>query len=360
LVHDWLTGMRGGEKVLEVLCGLFPCADVFTLFHFKGTVSSVIESMTIHTSFLQKALLVERFYRYYLPFFPYAIEQFDMTDYKLIISTSHCVAKGVIPPPDAYHLNYCFTPMRYVWDVFHDYFAYRKGNRIKSLSAKVFATHLRQWDIAASHRVDRFVAISEYVARRIKKYYRRDADIVYPPVDTDFYTPGPSKDSDFYLMVSALVPYKRVDIAVKAFNRLGYPLCIIGTGPEKGKLEKMARSNIKFVGFVEDCNLRAYYRRCQALIFPGKEDFGISPVEAQACGKPVIAYDDGGARETVIHDVTGILFQAQDDMSLAEAVEKSRHTEFDPEVMTSNAHKFSTSVFIERFKKLIMSEHTSL
>jgi glycosyltransferase involved in cell wall biosynthesis len=299
LVHDWLTGMRGGEKVLEVFCELFPDAHLYTLLHNEGSLSNTIESMDIRTSFIQKLPLIKKKYRHLLPIFPTAIERFDLRGYDLVLSSSHCVAKGVVTSANTLHICYCFTPMRYIWDLYNLYFGKERAGKFTRLATSLVLNYLRKWDVASSNRVNKFVAISRYIAERIKKNYGRDSDLIYPPVDCSYFKPVLSH-KDFYLMVSPLAPNKRVDIAVEAFNSIGLPLIVIGSGQEDKKLEKMAGKNIKLMGWQSDEIVREHYANCKALIFPGVEDFGIVPLEAQACGKPVIAFGEGGALETII------------------------------------------------------------
>jgi glycosyltransferase involved in cell wall biosynthesis len=280
LVHDWLTGMRGGEKVLAELCAIFPEAPIFTLFHFPGSVSAAIESHPIHTSFLQRAPGLRRHYRRYLPLFPAAIEDFDLAGFELVISSSHCVAKGIIPPPDGLHVCYCHTPMRYAWDQEHAYFPRRRGlaARLRALTL----TALRAWDAASAARVDLFIANSSFVARRIHAFYGRDAEVVHPPVAVDFFTPASApvgerrEDSGYALVVSALAPYKRVEVAIAACERAGIPLCIAGDGPERERLARLAGPGTRLLGRVGDAALRDLYRGARLLLQPGVEDFGIA------------------------------------------------------------------------------------
>jgi glycosyltransferase involved in cell wall biosynthesis len=297
IVHDWLTGMRGGEKCLEVFCELFPEATIFTLLHNKGSVSKIIESMDIKTSFIQHLPKAPTKYRSYLPLFPKAIESFDLSGYELILSSSHCVAKGIRKPKDSLHVCYCYTPMRYAWMFYDEYF----GNLsiMKRMLIKPLLGRLRRWDLKTNEGVDFFIAISDNIKDRISNCYSRDSYVIYPPVDIDRFSLS-NESEDFYLIVSALVPYKRVDLAVDAFNQNGKRLLIIGTGNSQESLKKKAKNNIEFLGWSSDDEIAGYYKRCKALIFPGEEDFGIVPVEAQACGKPVIAYAKGGALETVV------------------------------------------------------------
>jgi glycosyltransferase involved in cell wall biosynthesis len=359
IIHDWLTGMRGGERVLEVLCGLYPQADLYTLIHVKHRLSGIIEGMRIKTSFLQGFPGVMKYYRYYLALFPSAIEHFDLRDYDLIISSSHCVAKGILPMPEALHICYCHTPMRYVWDMQFDYFR-RSRNPLRNLLISTFANYLRIWDVTASQRVDEFIANSRYVQQRIKKYYRRESAIIHPPVNCDFFQPlRDAREGDYYLAVTALVPYKRMDLAVEAFNRLGKPLLIVGDGQGMNDLKKRAKRNIEFLGWQSDEKVRDYYQGCRALIFPGKEDFGITPVEAQACGKPVIAYGRGGVLETVRpfpqERPTGLFFSQPTSDSLIQAVElfERNRDHFDPQVNRENALSFDQEKFREKIRSFV-------
>lgn len=351
--------MRGGERVLEVLCELYPEADLYTLIYFKNPLSRTIERMKIKTSFIQRFPGVSKYYRYYLSFFPAAIEHFDLRGYDLVISSSHCVAKGVLPMPESLHISYCHTPMRYVWDMQFEYFK-KSGNPLQNLLISTLANYLRIWDVTSSQRVDAFIANSRYVQQRIKKYYRRESTVIYPPVNCDFFQPsGGSQKSDYFLMVTALVPYKRVDLAIEAFNRLGKPLLIVGDGQGMKDLKKRAKSNIKFLGWQSDEKVRDYYQGCRALIFPGKEDFGITPMEAQACGRPVIAYGEGGVLETVRpfpqESPTGVFFDEPTADSLIQAVdlfEKNRDR-FDPQVIRKKALPFDQKVFREKIRSFV-------
>lgn len=350
LIHDWLTGMRGGEKVLEVFCELFPEARLFTLIHKKGSVSKTIETMDIQTSFLQKLPFIFQKYRYFLPFFPYAIERFDLRDYDLIISLSHCVALGVITHPASCHISYCFTPIRYAWDMNHDYFGDRRG--ISRLIISWSLTHLRQWDVTASHRVDKFVSISKHVSNRIRKFYRRDSTVIYPPVNIDNYHTI-EKYENFYLIVSALSPYKRIDIAVNAFNLLKLPLVIIGEGPQYKQLQSHAGDNISFIGWQPDNVVSDYFARCKAFIFCGEEDFGITVLEANAAGRPVIAYRAGGALETIIEGETGVFFDDPTPASLAEAIENFNPLDYHSEKIRKHAMQFNRTQFKKQISDYI-------
>jgi len=360
IVHDWLTTMRGGERCLEVFCELFPEADLYTLLHIPGACSEKIEKRNLHTSFIQQLPFYASKYRSYLPLFPFAIERFNLKEYDLVLSSSHCVAKGVIPGPNALHICYIYTPMRYIWDMFDEYFSEEKVGKLQRNLIQSIATFLRAWDVSSSDRVDHFISISRHVQKRVQKYYRRDSEILYPPVDTKFFQPGAQKEG-YYLIAGGLVPYKRVELAVEAFNRLQEPLVIIGAGPEGERLRKMAGfPGIKFLGYQSNESLRRYYQSCRALIFPGEEDFGIVPVEAMACGRPVIAYGRGGALETVIprgsdQPPTGLFFKEQNVESLTEAIKEfeKMEKEFNPQAIRGHAESFERQLFKERFQELV-------
>lgn len=351
LAHDWLTGMRGGERVLELLCSGFRSADIYTLLCNPSAISETIKSHRVHTSRLQKLPRVERYYRYLLPFMPSAIEGMRPRAADLVISTSHCVAKGLIPPADARHICYCFTPMRYAWTFYSEYFG---ENPLKKAVLGPMLARMREWDRRASERVDRFVAISEHVRERIERHYGRGADVVYPPVDLDYYTPGDAAAAaDFDLIVSALVPYKRIDLAVRAYTRSGEPLKIVGVGTEMEPLARIAGDNIEFLGWQSYDDIRALYRNCRLLVFPGEEDFGLVPVEVQACGRPVVAYRRGGALETVREGASGVFFDEQDEESLIDAVQQAAHTEWDPAPIRASAERFGIDQFIRGLDEAI-------
>ena len=329
LVHDWLTGMRGGEKALEVLCEIFPHATVYTLLHRRGSVSSTIERHPIRTSFVQWLPMADTAYRRYLPLFPMAIEQFDLDDYDLIVSSSHCVAKAAVPPGHARHLSYCYSPMRYAWDQFDEYFGEDRVGRLRSRWVyRPLLARLARWDAATSPRVHRFIADSGHVAGRIRRYYNRAATIVYPPVDTTFFHPAQVTPDDHFLIVSALVPYKRIDRAIRACRRAGARLRVVGDGPERARLEREAGPEVQFLGSLSNEEIRDEYRRAQAVVLPGEEDFGIAPLEAQACGRPVVALGRGGALETIIDGETGVLFPDPTDDSLIAALDRAVTTRF--------------------------------
>ena len=352
LAHDWLTGMRGGERCLELLAQMYPEAPILTLLHKRSAVSASINAHRITTSFLQRVPGIFDRYRWFLPSFPLAVAGLRAPPCDVLVSLSHCAIKALRPPPGARHICYCFTPMRYAWSLYEDYFG---RNPLKAAVFKPTLAALRGWDRRVSDRVDTFVAISRHVQDRIRRFYKRESEIVYPPVNTDFYSPGPAGNDGFDLVVSALVPYKRIDLAVRVYTKLGYPLKVIGTGTEYDALRAMAGPNIEFLGWRDDAAVRDHYRRCRMLLFPGEEDFGIVPLEAHASGKPVIALGRGGALETILPGRTGVLFADQNVEGLAQAVEEGAARRWDPAVIRQQAECFAASRFIEGMRKLIQS-----
>ncbi len=342
LVHDWLTGMRGGEKVLDLLCAMLPQADVFTLVHVPGSVSSRIEQRVRGRAFVDRLPGARRWYRHLLPLFPAAVEQFDLDGYDLVISTSHCAAKSCVAAGRARHLCYCFTPMRYAWDQFDAYFGPARMGRLSHVLRPMLAG-LAAWDAATAHRPHRYVAISQYVARRIARYYNRRSSVVYPPVDTGFYRPGEDTGRRGCLVVSALVPYKRLEVAVEACRLAGEALTVVGSGPESGRLQQLAGAGARFLGWRSDEEIRALYRTARAVLLPGEEDFGIVPVEAMACGTPVVALAAGGACETVVDGVTGRLVPSPEAAAFAEAI--ATLPALDPGPIRAHAERFSPAHF---------------
>ena len=345
--------MRGGEKCLEVVCRLYPDADVFTLLHVRGSVSEAIESHRIRTSALQGLPGVRRHYRTYLPLMPWAIEGLDLHRYDAVLSMSHCVAKSAPVARSTPHVCYCFTPMRYVWDMYEQYFGRHRMRGALGWGVRQMARWLRRWDRRTASRVRRFVAISRCVQDRIRRCYGRDSEVIYPPVDTEFYCPA-GRVQDYYLCVSAFAPYKRLDLAIQAFNRMGRTLKIVGSGQDRRRLQGLRGPNVQLMDWRPSEELRDLYRGCRALIFPGEEDFGIVPLEAQACGRPVIAFGRGGALETVVpcdttgDGPTGLFFYEQRVEALVEAVRRFEATEshFRQEAARAQAQKFS----LERYR----------
>lgn len=352
IVHYWLLGMRGGEKVVEELCRMFPEADIFTLVCDRERLSPLLQSKRIHTSFLQRVPGARRHHTKLLPLMPFALENFDLQSYDLVISSESGPAKGVITRPDALHVCYCHSPMRYLWDHYHVY--RRDLGRIGRAMMTIAAPPLRVWDVTTSARVDAFVANSAHVARRIRRFYKVDAEVIHPPVAVDQFEHRAGRD-DFYLCAGQLVPYKRADLAVRAFSRMGKRLVVIGEGAQASALRKVAGPTIQLLGYQPFDVLRDHLARCRALIFPGEEDFGILPVEAMASGRPVIAFDAGGARETVTSETVGIRFPEQTEESLMEAVARfeAMESSFDPAAIREHAESFSAAIFRRRMHRLI-------
>ena len=352
LVHDWLTGMRGGEKVLLSLARLFPRATLHTLLHVKGSVAPEIEALPIRTSFVQKLPGVARHYRSYLPLFPAAVASFDLRPFDLVISSSHCVAKGARRRPGAVHISYCFTPMRYVWDRYGDYFGPGRLGPLARRLVPPIAEALRAWDVASAAGVDHFVADSAYVAGRIRRYYGREAEVILPPIDTGFFSPAPEdapRGEAYDLIVSALAPYKRLELALDAYRGSGRRLRIVGTGPEEQRLRALAPREAEFLGWVDDLRLRELYRGCRAVIMPGVEDFGIVPMEALACGRPAIVFGEGGGGETVTHGRTGVVFHEPTARALRQAVDSLDSMGFSTITLRARAEQHSREAFESRF-----------
>jgi glycosyltransferase involved in cell wall biosynthesis len=363
LVHDWLTGMRGGEKCLEVFCEIFPRADIFTLLHVPGSVSETISSHPIYTSFIQRLPAAAKTYRWALPLFPAAIERFDFQEYDLVLSSSHSVAKGARVPADALSVCYCYTPMRYIWDRFDDYFGGKSWPMRQAIGA--VAAGLRQWDRRSASRVQLWLAISNFVKQRILNFYGADpqhVDVIFPPVDTTIFNreaasepPAGLASRSYDLVISALVPYKRVDLAVRAALQTGRHLVVVGGGPETARLKKLASElrgpgRVTFIADAPTADLPSFYAHCRSFVFPGLEDFGITPLEATACGRPVVAYRAGGALDTVQEGLNGIFFAEQSVPALSEALADPRlDRDWDTEAMAVHARGFSR----DRFKREI-------
>jgi glycosyltransferase involved in cell wall biosynthesis len=350
IVHDWLTTFGGAERCLILLHRLFPTAPVYTLVHDRRNTPPELDDAHIIPSVLQRLPGAVRDYQRYLPAMPYAIEQFDLRGFDLVISSSHAVAKGVLTHSRQKHLCYCYTPMRYVWDLYHTYLQH---TRLSSLAERVFrvsAHYLRQWDYASAQRVDKFLAISETVRLRIRHAYGREAPVVYPPVDTEFFHPDPAGAKQYYLVVSRFVPYKRVDLAVECFKYREEPLLIVGDGPQLGRLKKLAGKRTEFLGLVSDEELRTLYQNCAALVFPGEEDFGLTPVECMACGRPVVALGCGGAAETVVDGETGVHFAEQSAVALDAAIDRLGQLALDPAACRRRARMFDQQVFLAKMK----------
>ena len=352
IVHYWLVGMRGGEKVVEALCEMFPHADIFTHVFVPEAVSETIRRHRVTTTFIDRLPAAARLYKRYLPLMPLALEQLDLRGYDLVISSESGPAKGVIPPPSTRHLCYCHSPMRYLWNMFHDY--RRQSGLLTRMVMPPLAHYPRVWDTVSASRVDRYVANSIAVAGRVRRYYGRESEVVWPPVDVDAFAPvGADERGDYMLMVGELVAYKRPDLAVEAFNRMRRKLVVIGGGEMLGHIRRLAGPTVTVLGPASFDELRDRYSRCRALIFPGEEDFGIVPVEAMASGRPVIAYGRGGAIETVLPGVSGLLFEEQIVEALIDAVEGFHDADFDPAAIVAHARGFSRDVFIAAMRDQI-------
>ncbi len=354
LVHDWLTGMRGGEKVLLSLMELFPGADIFTLVYRPNQVDPVFHKRKITTSFLQRLPFGKTRYQYYLPLYWELMKGLDLTGYDLIVSSSSACAKWVRVPKEAIHVCYCHTPMRYIWDLFDDYFGPSAPAPVR-LAAKLFRGYLQRCDLKSNEGVTHFLANSMEVKERIKRLYGREADVFHPPVDVERFKAKTGK-GEYYLVISALVPYKKVELAVKVCTARNWPLVVVGQGSEERHLKKMAGSTVTFKGWASDDDLPAYYANAKALLFPGKEDFGIVPVEALASGCPVIAFGEGGVKDTLKDGETGVLFYEQTEKALEAALEKFETMTFDPAELRKKAMPFSKARFLFKaqvyFRKL--------
>ncbi|MCL2479885.1 MAG: glycosyltransferase [Treponema sp.] len=357
IVHYWLVNMRGGEKVLQALLEMFPDADIYTHVYNPAAMPVGIKSRRVFTSYIQKLPLAKKLYQLYMPLMPNALNGFNLQDYDLVISSESGPAKGVVPNPNAFHVCYCHSPMRYLWDMYHEYMG--KTNPVVRFFMKRLIPGLRLWDVASSNLVDRFIANSGYVAKRIRRYYNREAEVIYPPVDIEKFLAVKRKPDDFYLFFGQLAGYKRADLAIEACIKSGRKLVVAGSGAKKAEIKKYTESGlVEFKGHVSDDELLELYAAARALIFPGIEDFGIVPVEAQAAGCPVIAYRDGGALETVRENATGIFFDEQNAASLCDAIVRFENAASggafaDRKVFNDHVGQFSAQAFREKMEKII-------
>jgi glycosyltransferase involved in cell wall biosynthesis len=349
IVHYWLVGMRGGEKVVEALCEMYPQADIFTHVYAPEMVSEKIRQHRIIPTFINSLPRAASMYKTYLPLMPMALEQLDLRDYDLIISSESGPAKGIIAPANALHVCYCHTPMRYIWNMYHDY--RNSAGWMARLMMPSLAHYLRMWDVTSAARVDSFVANSVTVARRIHRYYGADASVIHPPVDTSaFSIAAPSELEDYFLMAGELVSYKRPDLAVHAFNKMGLKLVVIGGGEMLDQIRRIAGPSVTVLGSQPFDVLRQHYSRCRALIFPGEEDFGMVPVEAMASGRPVVAFGRGGATETVTDGVSGVFFGEQTVEAISAAVKSLADMEIDPERISKLARQFGQDRFFQKMR----------
>jgi glycosyltransferase involved in cell wall biosynthesis len=345
--------MRGGEKVLLSLARLFPEAPIATLLHVRGSVAPELESREIRTTFVQRLPSVETRYRHYLPLFPAAAASMDLRGFELVISSSHCVAKGVRVDPGAVHLCYCHTPMRYVWDRYDDYFGPGRVRGWTAALVPAIAEGLRAWDVATAGGVHRYAANSAHVQGRIRRYYGREATVIPPPVDTDFFTPDERPPGGYDLVVSALVPYKRIELILEAYRHGPRPLKVVGGGPDFHHLRALAGRDTELLGPVDDLTLRELYRGCRAVVMASVEDFGIVPVEAMACGRPAVVFAEGGGSETVLPGQTGVLFHEPTAPALRAAVDSLEGVRFNIAALRAHAEAYSRQVFEARFRAFV-------
>lgn len=354
LIHYWLVAMRGGERVLEKLLAMYPGADIFTHVHDPAKTSDAIRAAHVQESFIGRMPGAKKHYQKYLPLMPMALEELDLREYDLVVSSESGPAKGVITRPDALHVCYCHSPMRYLWDHYHDYKS--SAGRLSRMAMPLMFHRLRQWDVSSSSRVDGFIANSTFIARRIRRVWGREARVVHPPVSVDEFTPAASADiSDRYLWVSQMTPYKRADVALEAFNRLGRPALMVGDGEMYKYIRKNAGPNVEVRQRLNFDELKQAYATCRALVFTPEEDFGIVPVEANASGRPVIAYGRGGARDSVVEGKTGLFYQDHNADGLIDAIHRFEEWESDfrPADAVENAQRFSPEVFDRRFREAL-------
>lgn len=351
IVHDYLNQYGGAEKILEVVHEIFPQAPIFTSIFLPENLSPIFSTLDVRMSFLQKFPFLEKHFKKYLILYPCAMESLDLSGFDLIFSTSSAFAKGIRVPEKARHICYCYTPMRFVWDR-ENYFLKEAIHPIYRWALPLALSYLKKWDLETNARVDHFVAVSDHIRKRIERCYIRSADVIYPPVVTSQFKLSP-KTEDYFLVVSRLNPYKRIDLVIEVFNRLSLPLIVIGTGPQEAILRKMAESNVTFLGKVSEEVLIEKLSRCRAFIFPGEEDFGIAPIEAMASGRPVIAYARGGALETVVDGVTGLFFKKQTINDLIDAIHRFEKIEFNRHAIRRHAQQFDKEIFQEKIRSFI-------
>lgn len=356
LVHDYLVQYGGAERVLEAFAEIFPKAPIFTMVYDQKLMGKSFSNKKIHTSFLQKIPLIGSHHRLFPLLMPMAIEQFDLSEYDIVLSDSNSYAKGVITMPKTLHITYCHTPMRYAWDDCHKYLREFKYSKITKKLVPFAMNYIRLWDKISADRPDQYIANSNFVSWRIKKYYNKEAVVIYPPVSAEKFYISP-KTEKYYLMVGRALPYKRFDIVIQAFNNLELPLKVIGKGPEMDKLKKNAKDNIEFLGYLDDKKISDYYSKCQAFVFPSEEDFGITPLEAMASGRPVIAFRGGGALESVLENKTGLFFNEQTSRSIIEVVKDFNSDRFDAEEIRKYALGFDKEIFKKKIKEFVEEEY---
>lgn len=351
IIHDWLVNYGGAERVVEAFLEIYPDADIYTLVYDEEKMDGIFKKEKVKTTFIQKIPKATKIYTKLLPLMPYAFEELDLSGYDLVISSSSCCSKGVITGPNTKHIAYIHSPMRYAWDLYHDY--KKRSGKLTKLFMSMFMKSLREWDYTSSQRIDVLIANSNYVAKRINKFWNRECKVTYPPVDIDRLSPNGKEPEDFYVVFSRFVPYKRIDLAIEACKKLNRKLVVIGDGEQREYLKSLADDNITFTGRISDEEVKDYLQRCKAMIFSAEEDFGIVPLEAQACGRPVIAYGKGGALETVVDGVTGVFFGEQELSSVIRAIEKFETLNLNTEEIYNHAMKFGEERFREEIKKII-------
>lgn len=352
IVHDWLTTYGGGERVVEEFMTLFPDAPIYTSVYDQKNLGHIFPAEKVKTSFMQKIPGVLRHYRKLLSLMPRAFEEFDLSGYDLVLSSSSSCAKGILTGASTLHISYVHSPMRYAWDLYPEYL--RSSGVFTRMGMRRQMPEIRQWDALSSMRVDRLVANSREVASRIRKTYRREPVVLHPPIRTDLFTPGRAENNrDYYYVLSRFIPYKRIDIAIAACNQLGRRLVITGSGPLEKKLRQIAGPTIEFTGSLPDSGIRDYYRGCKAFLFPGFEDFGMTPVEAQACGKPVLAYGHGGVLDSVLPGVTGVFFAEQSTESLIKGIQDLESREWNSGKIRAHAENFSSGEFRRKLSEFI-------
>lgn len=355
LIHDWYYTNGGAEKVIKTINKSFPNCEHFALFDVMSDTDkmNLLNTTKVTTTFIQKMPFISKFHRKYLQLYPYAIEQLDLRPYDVIISSSSAVAKGVLTNSNQIHICYCHSPMRYAWDLYHQYLEESKFGFFSRIYAKYVLHKLRLWDVISANRVDYFISNSAYIAQRINKIYQRKATVICPPVNVNYFSTVENPARDFYFTASRMVPYKKIDIIVEAFAKNGKKLIVAGNGPELKKIKSKANSNVTFIGQITNDKLKEYLQNAKAFVFAAEEDFGIIPVEAQACGTPVIAYGKGGVLETVIENKTGVFFDEQTPESLNKAIDKFEKMNFEPALIRENALRFSEERFIKEISEFI-------
>lgn len=361
LIHEWFSTYAGAEKCIESFTNIWKDFEIYGLIDFLGDADrdKILKGKYAHTSFIQRLPLAKKKYRNYLPLFPFAIEQFDLSSYDVVLSSSHAVAKGVLTHSNQLHISYVHTPIRYAWDLYHQYLRESGLDRgLNGVLAKYFLHKIRLWDVSTANRVDHYIANSHYIARRIKKAYGKSSDVIYPPVDIDKFALHESK-SDFYLTASRMVPYKKIDLIVEAFSQTDKKLLVIGDGPDMGKIKSKASKNIELLGFLDDKTMADLMGQAKAFVFAAEEDFGITPVEAQACGTPVICFGRGGTLETVREGISGLYFMEQNIRELLAAVDKfeQSYDKFDPIKIRENSLKFSRTRFESEIKSYVEKKY---